>query len=692
MQTTSNYMKNYLLIILLLCAGAYNGYGQKQPSDYHLQKAIDLMQNNGDEKEVMECLDQQLQETPDNADARVVRATLYLKQKKYGNALSDMNLAIKYYKKGGIFPKYTIYWGRARAYYDMEDFDKALADYDTAYKLVLKDKKGTTDIHDILYERAQIYYDLKDYANADADYRQMLKHDEADQVAMIGLIRNMIARKEYDAALELVNKCEKYDTDYDETYRFRMQIYDKTGEVDKAIDDAIAYHEKSENPSSELTNPIFKKHLSYALAKVTSKINSVSDNGSWKMLRVTIYELGHDYANAIKAYDDLEKEYGTSRNIYYYRADCYNEIGDTERAVVDMTKFIELGDGKDYFAIVRRADYYREGGKYEEAIADFTKGIELEPVDAYAYYKRGWCYELTGDDDSAMKDYNAGIDVDKSYPYIFLMRGELYLKRGEKEKANADFEEIIRQDTVAESGSCRQYALHLLGRNTEALEWMEKVIAADSTGNGVYYDKSCLLARMGQLDESVTALRKAFKNGYRSFAHIEHDDDMDAIRELPEFKHLIEEYKAKPIRIEADDEQAEDKIETISEIQMKKMHSGLYEIPCTINELPLKFFFDTGASTVTISSVEANFMLKNGYLKSDDIKGKEYYSVATGEIHEGTTIRLREIKIGDAILRNVDASVVHNQQAPLLLGQTVLERFGTVTIDNINSKLIIKQK
>lgn len=95
-------MKNYLLIILLLCAGAYNGYGQKkQPSDYHLQKAIDLMQNNGDEKEVMECLDQQLQETPDNADARVVRATLYLKQKKYGNALSDMNLAIKYYKNAG---------------------------------------------------------------------------------------------------------------------------------------------------------------------------------------------------------------------------------------------------------------------------------------------------------------------------------------------------------------------------------------------------------------------------------------------------------------------------------------------------------------------------------------------------------------------------------------------------------------
>lgn len=85
---------------------------------------------------------------------------------------------------------------------------------------------------------------------------------------------------------------------------------------------------------------------------------------------------------------------------------------------------------------------------------------------------------------------------------------------------------------------------------------MDKIIAADSTRSGGYYDKSCLLARMGRLNESVAALRKAFENGYRSFAHIEHDDDMDAIRELPEFKHLIEEYKAKPIRIEADDEQA----------------------------------------------------------------------------------------------------------------------------------------
>ena len=122
------------------------------------------------------------------------------------------------------------------------------------------------------------------------------------------------------------------------------------------------------------------------------------------------------------------------------------------------------------------------------------------------------------------------------------------------------------------------------------------------------------------------------------------------------------------------------------------MYSGVYEVACIINTLPLKFILDTGASSVSISSVEAAFMLKNGYLKDGDILGQEYFRTATGEIHEGTVIRLREIRIGNAVLRNINASVVHNQQAPLLLGQSVLERFGIITIDNINSKLIIKNK
>ena len=166
---------------------------------------------------------------------------------------------------------------------------------------------------------------------------------------------------------------------------------------------------------------------------------------------------------------------------------------------------------------------------------------------------------------------------------------------------------------------------------------------------------------------------------------------MDAVRELPEFKALIDEYERKHSEYLRQFElEMPEKKEELTEIAVKRNPGGTFEIPCDINGLPLQMIFDTGASDVTISSVEANFMLKNGYLSEKDIKGKRYYQVANGEISAGTIITLREVKIGDAVLKNVDASVVKSQKAPLLLGQSAMERFGTITIDNQNNKLIIK--
>jgi clan AA aspartic protease (TIGR02281 family) len=233
-----------------------------------------------------------------------------------------------------------------------------------------------------------------------------------------------------------------------------------------------------------------------------------------------------------------------------------------------------------------------------------------------------------------------------------------------------------------------------LGKDDEAKDWMDKLITEDPEDSGNYYDQACLYSRMGKLNEAVDALRRAFEKGYRRFPHIENDDDLDPIRELPVFIDLMNEYIAKHEAFldkymnEYSDENAE---EQISEVEMKKMYSGTYEIPCQVNGLPLKMVFDTGASDVTISAVEANFMLKNGYLSDDDIKGKSQYMTASGDIHEGTVLRLKEVRLGDTILKNIEASVVHSQKAPLLLGQSVLEKFGTITIDNVNSKLLIKR-
>jgi clan AA aspartic protease (TIGR02281 family) len=108
---------------------------------------------------------------------------------------------------------------------------------------------------------------------------------------------------------------------------------------------------------------------------------------------------------------------------------------------------------------------------------------------------------------------------------------------------------------------------------------------------------------------------------------------------------------------------------------------GVYKIPCKVNGLDLKFIFDTGASDVSLSLAESIFMLKNGYISENDFLGTEYYRIANGDIQEGTKVNLKVLEVGGQKIYNVQASISHSLNAPLLFGQSALQRFGKFSID-----------
>ena len=124
-------------------------------------------------------------------------------------------------------------------------------------------------------------------------------------------------------------------------------------------------------------------------------------------------------------------------------------------------------------------------------------------------------------------------------------------------------------------------------------------------------------------------------------------------------------------------------------IKMEKQ-GGVYKIPVEINGLNMFFIFDTGASLISISETEVNFLLKQEKLSEDDFLGSAKFIDANGDISEGTLINLKEVRIGDRILTNIEASVVHNMKAPLLFGQSALEKFGKISIDYKKEELIFE--
>ena len=680
-----------IAVLLTACTMALPGFSQSREDNrpYNLQKAYEVLQNDHDEDQALKLLSDQIKSTPDNVECWLLMCRIYRNQKEYGRAMSSVNEAIRVNKpKKSGFVNSTLYWWKSSVYDDMDNNEQEIEWLKKALDAARKDNKE--NVQNISFDLGQAYYETKKYDESDAVYRQMVKEDETDQAAMTGLARNMIQREDYAGAVRMLDASQKYGDDYSETYRFRSEAYDKMGETDKAIDDALLWFEKDEDAYDSAIIKLMMKHRTYAIAKAKTSMKSSDSKDAWRVLLLSIYEEAGEYENAIKEYDALEEDYGKDEYIYAHRADCYDKLGLTDMALSEIEKAIELE--ADYSNICSKGGILRTAGRYAEAIEVFDQAIEVDPLYAFAYYAKGWCHELSGDDDKAMECYDLGIDLDKEYAYIYLMRGQIHLKRGDKIKAEEDFNTVLQLDTVVTDGSCRQYALHFLGRDDEADEWMQKLIDDEPYDMGHYYDKACLYSRMGRTDEAVKALETALEMGYCAFTHIENDDDMDAIRGRNDFRALIVKYKEKlAARIEKMGiDMTAVKEEQITEVPITRKAGGTFNVDCSVNGLALNMIFDTGASDVSISKVEADFMLKNNYLSMSDIKGKQYYQTADGGISEGTVITLKEVRIGDAVLHNVDASVVKSQKAPLLLGESVLQKFGTFTVDNINSKLIIK--
>ena len=121
-------------------------------------------------------------------------------------------------------------------------------------------------------------------------------------------------------------------------------------------------------------------------------------------------------------------------------------------------------------------------------------------------------------------------------------------------------------------------------------------------------------------------------------------------------------------------------------IQMEK-EGGVYKIACKVNGARMKMIFDTGASSVSLSMSIANYLYDNDYITKEDILGKGKSQTADGSIVDHIVINLRDIEIDGLHLKNVEATVIAGQDAPLLLGQSAIQKLGSVTI-NGNSLVI----
>ncbi|MCQ2132921.1 MAG: retroviral-like aspartic protease family protein, partial [Bacteroidaceae bacterium] len=116
-------------------------------------------------------------------------------------------------------------------------------------------------------------------------------------------------------------------------------------------------------------------------------------------------------------------------------------------------------------------------------------------------------------------------------------------------------------------------------------------------------------------------------------------------------------------------------------------------IPVSVNGMSLKMVFDTGSTFTQISIAEAKYLYDKGYLTEDDFVDYSKGRLADGSIVEDMVVRLREVIIDEKITFNdVLATVSDNNDAPLMLGNEILDRTASVEVDNENRVINFKLK
>ena len=675
-------MRQFILSILVLCSSVMLADNIKRPDSYNYSRGVEAINNNNAE-EALDYLNKEINEHPDNGYAFAWIALVRNYNEEFGRALTAANVAVKKIPSKDKEYKAFAYGTRAQVYLNLEDTIQALKDYSQAINIVPDDDR-------FYNQRAQVYYEQGKYDLADKDYLKMISLKEGDVMGYMGIGRNANAQKRYEDAIKQFDYVVKLEPNYSSAYSFRAESYIGLKKYNEAIDDVISAlgidrDRKAFYELQELADSAFEQ----TVAKLKVQKIKEPNEQSWDYDLGIVYERAAKYNKAIAYYkESLEKESNiiTASRI----SSCYDDLGDYDKALEYCNQAIALDSVKANY-LYEKANILDNAGRTQEAIKTMSDYIANTPDEPAGYYQRGWFKDYSGDIEGALEDYTMAITLQPNVAYAYLNRGVLYRLKGENAKAESDFKQVVRLDSIPEEAECSFYAYYYLGQKDKAIEILNTILDKDKKGN--CYDAACLYSVMGEKEKALSYLRQSLEDGYRRFAHIKRDRDLNNIRNTEEFKVLMKEYEEKHLQEIAADADGDDSAYElkVEEIPFTK-EGGVCKVKCAINGLPLHFIFDTGAADVSISSVEATFMAKNDFLSSSDIIGKQNYQTADGNITEGTVINLKDVKLGSLHLNNIKASVVRNQAAPLLLGQSVLSKLGKIEIDNTKKVLRITHK
>ena len=497
-------------------------------------------------KAVMKVYDEHIAKNPNDYNALFMRANQLYYNKDYKAAMNDVNRTIE------LAPE-----KEKELLYDAYLFRAALYELENNYSAESNDieKAATIDPTNLSWVsmKGRWAYKTGNYEIAKKQYHAILQQRPRDYDAMFNM--GCIAAKQGDSeeAMKWVNNAVGLYPAEAQVYLNRAYVQEMLGKYRDACDTyLIAMSATNDNSTSiERLMMLSRDHYEDVMASLKAATDDNPRVGVFYRLRSAV---AFNYKHYGQALHDLKAitnnnllEYTT---IYNDEAMCLYQLGDYDQAYTYANKainydatnpdgyvlrsLIELRQGKgnnykaamvtidqaltvdpDYApALITKARYLIAQKKYKEALPLVTKAVEADPTSAEALMLRGWL-------------------------------NKYHLKN--TAAAKADFEKVLNLDT-SNLHSLVGFALHELGRDSEAAAWADKLIQNyTATGGETYYYAAALHAAMGNKAQAMKYLESCLANGYGGLYDIKFNNDpyvnLAPLRNDPSFNTLLNNYQ-----------------------------------------------------------------------------------------------------------------------------------------------------
>jgi len=225
-----------------------------------------------------------------------------------------------------------------------------------------------------------------------------------------------------------------------------------------------------------------------------------------------------EYEKAIEMYDKLiQMDAEMLYYVYWKRGLAHQQLGETDKAMADFSKSIQLNRrfGYNYLS---RAHVYESLEQWGNAASDYGKAFSTEAVEEMGrgllLFGRASCLYNAEKYESALSDFNQLVN-DSNYGQVaHLYRAMIFKHRGEYERALSDLDQLGSNSVINRE---RGDVYRLLGQYQKALEYLDQSISTAPKAESLEYTRlqytylyrGSVHLQLGELNEALDDLNQA---------------------------------------------------------------------------------------------------------------------------------------------------------------------------------------